>query len=824
VTTYGPFTPGGWTSADQVCCSTSSFNAVVVASEGGYIDDTDVSTYSVAIRFAVDTTGMTSFTSASLVLTRSPNAYGNGGTNGVISIRLEDSTSSAAFSSGDNPYSRTFRTAEVEYDFPNDNTTVTIDLSAIFSDFYTAKGAGAHTVTMMFGALQRGWVASSVSYRCVTCSQTGGTLPSLTIVGSSGGGGGGDIVGSCAIGVSSSGTVSALGAIVAGATLGLALAGAITGPAAMSSSSTIGVTSVGTERGTGALVGAGSAGISTSGSLKGAGSIGGSATIGLVSAGQFDAGGMTASATIGCVCSGTLSASGALAGGASVGIQNASTASSVGGTPGTIYPTLSDYFTHTIPNRPRTIMFWAWDLNDDYDYLWMSGADYFYRDIVFDSGDPRFGEPGWLIFEKNQGAQRIYIERRYWGRWCAAIVYRANGNTDVYYGREGGEMELVGTTTGTTGDATEWWFGMFEGVIGWSGGTEYLYIDNTEWDLTRIRAQFRQRNPTAALWGFYPLENGSGNAETYGANMTRNGNPAADSQGVQFPILLNGTIPITVQLSGVLTGYGTLIGATVMGVSAVSSATGIGGVSSALSIGVVTTSTLSAVGSLTGAATCSVSSASTASGSGAIVGVATCAIANSATASGIGSVTGSSTIGASSGGEFPLPAGYVAGASSIALSCSGSITATAQMVGQCLAGISGASSGSGIASLGGGMSLATASVGATSGIASLVGTSTISLAMEGSSSGSGFISGNAAIQASASGELPLPAGFGWGNCAIQMVCEGALTGTGAISGTTSIAINSASTLSVGGYTRPFIGVMTIGNYYSGSTTINGRKR
>lgn len=580
MTNFGPFAPAGWTSADQVCCSASSFNAISVQGEGGYIDDTDTGTYSVALRFPVNTTGMVSFTSASLVLKRTPNAYGEGGANGTIGIRIEDSTSSAEYSSGANPWGRTFRTAQVDYNFPSDGSTVTIDVSAIFSDFYAAKGVGAHTITLMFGAQARGWQASSVSYRCITNQQnTGGVLPSLTIIGTDG---------NEAVTVSKSGEAVSLS----------------TNQAPVSTSASNGglLYSVSQTRGsaapTVAFAGlAASLGIALGRQVSNASSVatGQAPTLSLLV-------GSSAAAVNGAGAARSLSE---LFGAAAASKESAGFASALSllrsqlstSIPGTIFPTLSDYFTHTIPGRPRTIMFWAWDLNDDYNYLWMSGADYFYRDIVFDEEDPRFGEPGWLIFEKNQGAQRIYIERRYWGRWCACLVYRNTGDVDVYYGHEGEEMNLVGTTTDPGGDSTEWWFGMFETVIGWSGGVEYLYIDNAVWDIARIRAQFRQRNPVAPVWGFFPLENGSGNAEVYGSPMTRNGNPVADTQGVQFPP----SVPIEVLQSGICPSISVSLGAGTASVTAVGNAYWVG-VSSAVKSSLISRSGLAGTTSLSEAA------------------------------------------------------------------------------------------------------------------------------------------------------------------------------------------------------------------------------
>lgn len=188
MTTYGPFTPAGWTSADLVACSGTSFDAVPVSANGGYVDDGDPSVYMFSARFAVNTTGMASFTSATLVLTRDPSSYGSSGANGVLSLRLEDTTSSAAFSSGDRPYNRTHRTVEVEYDFPNSTGQVSIDVSSIFADFYATYGAGNHVITVSIGAQQLGWTASSVSWRDVCCTSSG-ALPSLTIEGGAAGAG-----------------------------------------------------------------------------------------------------------------------------------------------------------------------------------------------------------------------------------------------------------------------------------------------------------------------------------------------------------------------------------------------------------------------------------------------------------------------------------------------------------------------------------------------------------------------------------------------------------------------------------------------------------
>lgn len=183
--TYGPFAPAGWTASDFVNCSATNFDTFSASTYGGYVDDGDANANACGVRLAVDTTGMGSFTGATLVLTRAPSDYGSSGDSGIVSIRLEDTTSSAAFSSIDNPWGRTYRSAEVEYNFPNDTSQVTIDVSAIFADFYATYGSGDHVLTLLFACQQKGWTTAAVSWRDVCCS-SGGTLPALTITGDAG--------------------------------------------------------------------------------------------------------------------------------------------------------------------------------------------------------------------------------------------------------------------------------------------------------------------------------------------------------------------------------------------------------------------------------------------------------------------------------------------------------------------------------------------------------------------------------------------------------------------------------------------------------------
>lgn len=690
MTTYGPFTPAGWTSADQVCCSTSSFNAVSVQTEGGYIDDTDSSTYSVALRFPVDTTGMVTFTSASLVLTRTPNSYGEGGTNGVISIRLEDTTSSAAYSSGANPYGRTYRTTEVEYDFPNNDNAVTIDLSAIFSDFYGAHSPGSHTLTLMFGAQQRGWTSSSVSYRCVTNQQnTGGVLPSLTIVGSTGG----SAVtvtadAGAATGAGTNATLTSVQKVVptAGAATGSGAsagtnatqkvtptAGAATGAGATANTTSIQsvATTAGAATGAGSnvTISATSAAVVTAdpGAATGSGSTATPKATQLVgaTAGAATGAGSTANLTVnvtvvaspgaatGAAQPTTVKSTQAVSATAGAATGAGATAIVQGGSfvPGTQYPSLADYFTHTIPARPRTVMFWG-KKSVEYDYLAMTGADYIYSDIVFTgSGStppyrlntPPAGEHGWFKFEKGQGNQYIEIDKDYYGIFCFAVVYRADGTTDVYYARQGAEMTLVGTCDTTQGDATEWWFGMFEGVVRWQGMTEYLYIDNTEWDLTRIRSQSKHRLPTQSIWGFYPLENGSGAAETYGSSMTQHGTPVADSLGVEFPIFVTVTAD-----PGAATGVGGSAGTTAVQTltATAGAATGSGASTSLRSAQTVSGSPGAATGAGASAGTLSLqivsATAGAATGAGSVASVSTFALVTVIALPGAATAVGSS--------------------------------------------------------------------------------------------------------------------------------------------------------------------------------------
>lgn len=181
--TFGPVSPAGWTAADYANFGDGTyFDMVSGATYGLYVDDSDYQTYGSAIRFTINLTGMLSVTSATLTLDRTTNSYSSNGANGTIRIKCEDTVSAAAFASGTNPWSRTYRAAYVDYAFPLADDDVSIDITSLVADLFATYGAGTWTVNVSFGANTRFSTGTAVSWRCISGSSSG-PAPTFTVVG-----------------------------------------------------------------------------------------------------------------------------------------------------------------------------------------------------------------------------------------------------------------------------------------------------------------------------------------------------------------------------------------------------------------------------------------------------------------------------------------------------------------------------------------------------------------------------------------------------------------------------------------------------------------
>jgi hypothetical protein len=221
-TLYGPYSPASSGIGDVCQCGNAQIDTIATYG-GAYVDDSTVVNTQVSIRFPVSLTGFGAISSASLTIYRTPNTYGDSGTNGDVEIRCEDASNSATFSSGANPYTRTYRSAAVDVTLESGGTIATIDVTSAISDLISAYGAAnLSNINLTFGAQTRGWKASAVSYRAVIGT---GSLPTLTIVGITGQSAAGISAGeSAAIAAASSvvraGGISATEAISRGIPLG----------------------------------------------------------------------------------------------------------------------------------------------------------------------------------------------------------------------------------------------------------------------------------------------------------------------------------------------------------------------------------------------------------------------------------------------------------------------------------------------------------------------------------------------------------------------------------------------------------------------------
>lgn len=183
-------TPAGWTSAN-ICCSGTSEVQIWGPTEvyGCYLDDGDAGTFAMtAFRFSSVAMTGTDIVSATLALDRLPAAYGDSGTNGDAGLRFEDTAAAATYTTGatGRPYGRTYRTSQANYTFASGGDAASIDVTTQMQDLAAAYGVTNITAMSLAIAAQTiGWKASSVSYRAV-CNDGTGTLPTLTIVTSSG--------------------------------------------------------------------------------------------------------------------------------------------------------------------------------------------------------------------------------------------------------------------------------------------------------------------------------------------------------------------------------------------------------------------------------------------------------------------------------------------------------------------------------------------------------------------------------------------------------------------------------------------------------------
>lgn len=175
-------------------------------------------------------------TAASLVMDRQNQ---NSGTNGTVGMRCEASNTPVEPLTN-NPWGRTYRSAETQVTFPNSSATVTFDPTTNLNDLlaagYTYTGGATQGVHFAFAGANKGWYnTGNVSWRSV-CNGTSGTRPILTITYTPASGG-----------VTVSGT-SVCGQCVSSGTIATSVAGSgasVAGPAASGGTASVDTSAVG---------------------------------------------------------------------------------------------------------------------------------------------------------------------------------------------------------------------------------------------------------------------------------------------------------------------------------------------------------------------------------------------------------------------------------------------------------------------------------------------------------------------------------------------------------------------------------------------------